>query len=163
MSSRNRLRNVNVSDDEFNHLRSHFLDEIFIRDKIFDKSMPNEFDSFAKFIDQTKPFDIVIDGLNVAYSTQTLKPLVAANIVRNFFFVELRCFFRCWTRQELNEWTKKFNFSAGHCGETFRRSKSKASGHWTKIYGELAKSSDGLHSKKCKFISHRKLVRINKN
>lgn len=86
MSSRNRLRNVNVSDDEFNHLRNHFFDEIFIRDKIFDKSMPKEFDSFSKFIDQTKPFDIVIDGLNVAYSTQTVKPLVAANIVRNFFF-----------------------------------------------------------------------------
>lgn len=94
MSSCNRLRNVNVSDDEFNHLRNHFFDEIFIRDKIFDKSMPKEFDSFSKFIDQTKPFDIVIDGLNVAYSTQTVKPLVAANIVRNFFFVVFRCFFR---------------------------------------------------------------------
>lgn len=84
MSSRNRLRSVHVSDDEFSHLRSHFLDEIFIRNKVFDKSMPKEFDSFIKFIDQTMPFDIVIDGLNVAYSTQTVTPLVAANNVSEF-------------------------------------------------------------------------------
>lgn len=81
MSSRKRLRNIHVSGDEFNNLSSHFLDKVFIRNNDFGKSTPKEFDSFIKFIDQTKPFDIVIDGLNVAYSTPSRKPSVAANIV----------------------------------------------------------------------------------
>lgn len=38
-------------------------------------------DSFIKFIDTTKPYDYVIDGLNVAYKTHLSNHLVLAKNV----------------------------------------------------------------------------------
>lgn len=44
------------------------LSKVIIGDDIFQKTTPSEFYQFNQFIDKTKPYDIVIDGLNIAYS-----------------------------------------------------------------------------------------------
>lgn len=44
------------------------LSKVIIGDDIFQKTTPSEFHRFNQFIDKTKPYDIVIDGLNIAYA-----------------------------------------------------------------------------------------------
>ncbi|XP_043677206.1 mitochondrial ribonuclease P catalytic subunit [Vespula pensylvanica] len=51
----------------FNKLFKSVLSELLIGNDIFQKTTPSEFTQFKEFIDKTKPFDIVIDGLNMVY------------------------------------------------------------------------------------------------
>lgn len=89
------LRSVYATDDEFNELSNHFLDKILIGSSIFSKTTPQELESFLTFVDRTKPYDCVIDGLNVAHSKNSTNPLVQANsvdlisngILKEFFFL----------------------------------------------------------------------------
>ncbi|XP_055854477.1 mitochondrial ribonuclease P catalytic subunit [Episyrphus balteatus] len=68
------MRNISISDEEFEKLSSSFLERVLIRKDVFLKSSPKEVENFTKFIEKTGPFDCVIDGLNVAYSCGAKKP-----------------------------------------------------------------------------------------
>lgn len=80
-SCQKHLRNVHITDEEFKHLSSHIFDKILIGNNIFGKTTPQELESFIKFIDKTKPYDCVIDGLNVAYSKHKTNPVENADLV----------------------------------------------------------------------------------
>lgn len=67
-----------ITDDEYNNLCSHFIDKVFIGNK----STPQEMYSFMKFIDKTRPYDFVIDGLNLALGTDLKSHLAQSNMVR---------------------------------------------------------------------------------
>ncbi|KAL2719251.1 mitochondrial ribonuclease P catalytic subunit [Vespula squamosa] len=54
-------------ENDVNKLLKFVLSEIMIGNDIFQTTTPNEFIKFKQFIDKGKPFDIVIDGLNMAY------------------------------------------------------------------------------------------------
>ncbi|KAH8331993.1 hypothetical protein KR067_008052 [Drosophila pandora] len=64
---------VAISDEQFRMLSESFLERVLIRSDVFQRSTPKEVASFKKFVDRTAPYDCVIDGLNVAYSTGTKK------------------------------------------------------------------------------------------
>lgn len=51
-----------------------FLERVLVRHDVFVKSSPAEVAKFERFLQSQPPFDCVIDGLNVAYSTGNAKP-----------------------------------------------------------------------------------------
>ncbi|XP_014604961.1 PREDICTED: mitochondrial ribonuclease P protein 3 [Polistes canadensis] len=61
----------------FNKLSKTIINDIIIGDDIFQKTSPKELNNFKSFIRKFKPFDIVIDGLNVTLGkTQILDLLI---------------------------------------------------------------------------------------
>lgn len=79
VSCRLKLENVRVTKEEFTRLSEQFLEKVLIRKNVFLKSSPKEVVRFENFLTKTLPYDIVIDGLNVAYSMGTKSP---ANFAR---------------------------------------------------------------------------------
>ncbi|XP_055603151.1 mitochondrial ribonuclease P catalytic subunit [Uranotaenia lowii] len=73
------LASITVSEESFEALRQAFLQAVIIKKDIFNKTTPQELERFQKFLKKTKPYDVVIDGLNVAFSTGNQKsPVVYA-------------------------------------------------------------------------------------
>ncbi|KAL5281552.1 KIAA0391 family protein [Megaselia abdita] len=68
-----KLSHLQLMDREFNELQKHFLQSVLIRDDVFQKSSPDEVNLFLKIINKSQPYDCVIDGLNVVYSSGTNK------------------------------------------------------------------------------------------
>lgn len=62
------LRPVEVSDSEFKNLQECFLSNVMIGKNIFNNSSPQEFNDFKDYIEMTAPYDVVVDGLNLAYA-----------------------------------------------------------------------------------------------
>ncbi|XP_017120327.1 mitochondrial ribonuclease P catalytic subunit [Drosophila elegans] len=76
------LQPVAISDEQFRRLSECFLERVLIRRDVFQRSTPEEVARFKKYVERTAPYDCVIDGLNVAYSTGTKKsPQQLANLV----------------------------------------------------------------------------------
>ncbi|KAG1688214.1 Mitochondrial ribonuclease P catalytic subunit [Nymphon striatum] len=67
------------------------LRNVTIGDDIFRKSTPQEMKRFIRFMESQKPFDIVIDGLNVFYSQFHKKNIFRlANIIDHVFDMGMR-------------------------------------------------------------------------
>lgn len=103
------LEHVAISDRQFAELRDAFLDKVLIRNDVFQKSTPEEVTRFKKYVQQTAPYDCVIDGLNVAYSTGTKKPpqqlaKLLATVVR--YFKERHKSVLVLGRQHMRNWSK---------------------------------------------------------
>lgn len=62
------LKPVEVTDLEFKVLQERFLSDVMIGKNIFINSSPQELKDFKDFIEMTAPYDVVIDGLNLAYA-----------------------------------------------------------------------------------------------
>jgi ribonuclease P protein 3 len=60
-----------LTDKQFKTLSESFLKSVVLGRDVFTKSTPSEITAFQTFLKQSYPYDIVIDGLNVAYSTGT--------------------------------------------------------------------------------------------
>lgn len=58
----------NTFNNNFHKLSEVVLTDLIIGDDIFRKTSPKELNNFKSFIKKFKPFDIVIDGLNVTLS-----------------------------------------------------------------------------------------------
>jgi len=43
------------------------MDDVIIGSDIYHKTNPKELQNFKKFVEKTKPYDIVIDSLNIIY------------------------------------------------------------------------------------------------
>lgn len=69
------LEEISIESGEFQRLQKAFHEKVLIKDNIFIKSTPQEFNLFNRFLKSTGPFDVVIDGLNVAYSVGNNKPV----------------------------------------------------------------------------------------
>lgn len=68
ISCHKQLPAVSLNEDEFKTLSKTFLDDVMIRKDVFLKTSPAELQRFKDFVQNTMPYDCVIDGLNVAYS-----------------------------------------------------------------------------------------------
>nr|CAD7264676.1 unnamed protein product [Timema shepardi] len=67
-SCRKHLLPVNLTKKEFEDLRDAFMKEVVVGSNVFVKTSPEELQEFKTFLQRSRPFDVVIDGLNVAYS-----------------------------------------------------------------------------------------------
>lgn len=93
-SCRRLLEPVLISSREFQELRQNFAKKAVVGKNIFLKSTPEEIENFRTFLAKALPFDIVIDGLNVAYSRGRSDPLSMAKTV-GFFFKFLYIYCNC--------------------------------------------------------------------
>lgn len=62
------LKNVDITDSEFKMLQECFLSNVMVGKNIFNNSSPQELNDFKDFIEITAPYDVVVDGLNLAYA-----------------------------------------------------------------------------------------------
>lgn len=75
------LEPVVISSEEFKQLRYQFAKKAVIGKNVFLKSTPEEIENFRRFLAKSLPYDIVIDGLNAAFSRGRTDPLSLANTV----------------------------------------------------------------------------------
>ncbi|XP_077286763.1 mitochondrial ribonuclease P catalytic subunit isoform X2 [Arctopsyche grandis] len=71
-----------VSVDEHKLLKEAFYKQVMIGKNVFIKSNPKEVEDFLDFVKKTEPYDMVVDGLNVAYSVVNVKsPQILSNVL----------------------------------------------------------------------------------
>jgi len=61
------LSKITFNKKEFQELAKSVMDRVIVGSDIYRTTNPKELLRFKKFIENTKPYDIVIDGLNVTY------------------------------------------------------------------------------------------------
>ncbi|KAI5646293.1 protein-only RNase P domain-containing protein [Phthorimaea operculella] len=59
---------LKLTEDEFKLLQKHVKDKIIVGSDILLKTSEEELKGFLNFIEQTAPYDIVLDALNICYS-----------------------------------------------------------------------------------------------
>uniref|UniRef100_A0A182QC24 Mitochondrial ribonuclease P catalytic subunit n=1 Tax=Anopheles farauti TaxID=69004 RepID=A0A182QC24_9DIPT len=107
---RGNLASIVVTDDQFQALREKFLQAVLINREIFNRTTPEELKRFQTFLKKTIPYDVVIDGLNVAFSSGNQKnPTVYAHqvaaVVRHYVRQKKRVL--VIGRQHMDKWRSK--------------------------------------------------------
>ncbi|XP_015205679.2 mitochondrial ribonuclease P catalytic subunit isoform X2 [Lepisosteus oculatus] len=65
-SCRARLESIQLSEEEYRQLKDRVMSDVIRGRDVFTKTTPQELESFMSFVKKRPPFDVVIDGLNVA-------------------------------------------------------------------------------------------------
>lgn len=108
------LENISITKEEFDNLCSSFLQKVLIRKNVFLKSTPEELSKFEKFVEKTAPYDCVIDGLNVAFSSGIKKsPIVHAKLLAAVvkYFKQKNKHVLVLGRKHMNRWPlEQMNF-----------------------------------------------------
>lgn len=104
------LASIVVPEESFRALRDAFVQAVIIKKEIFNKTTPKELERFQVFLKKTTPYDVVIDGLNVAFSTGNQKnPAVyamqIASVVKHY--VRQRKRVLVIGRQHMDRWRSK--------------------------------------------------------
>ncbi|KAF5282016.1 hypothetical protein FQA39_LY00540 [Lamprigera yunnana] len=105
----NVLRNIELSEEEFKDLKTTIFNNVIVGSNVFYKSTPAELEKFKKFILNMKNYDVVIDGLNVAYSIGTKQsPSVFAFLVKSVVkhFVDKNKKVLVLGRTHMQKWSK---------------------------------------------------------
>lgn len=83
----NLLEQINLTDKDYANLKDIIINRVLVGQDIFKNTMPYELEKFFRLMDLYAPFDIIIDGLNVAYVTgETGAALTYAKVV---IFIQL--------------------------------------------------------------------------
>lgn len=64
---KNTLGTVQITANEFELVKKEFMHKVVKGSDIYQKTTPEEWQRFERLIEEHRPFDIVMDGLNVAY------------------------------------------------------------------------------------------------
>lgn len=114
-----KLTKMELTDDEFSELKEVFLKNVIIGQDIFIKSDPLEMGQFKEFVTNLGKFDVILDGLNIAYSvgtnkgTQVFSKLVASVIS---YFVQQKKSVLMLGRTHMNKWPKSnWNYIKNNC------------------------------------------------
>lgn len=66
------MAEITFSEKEFQELAKSVMHKVIIGSDVYCNTNPKELSNFQKFIENTKPYDIVIDGLNLTYAQKIL-------------------------------------------------------------------------------------------
>ncbi|KAJ0176192.1 hypothetical protein K1T71_008366 [Dendrolimus kikuchii] len=83
MSCKNTLDLLSLSKDEFNSLKEVIQDKLIVGSDLFLKTSPTELRTFLKFIEHNAPFDVVLDGLNIAYAANNVPGIEKVTVLNN--------------------------------------------------------------------------------
>lgn len=64
---RRTMKNASITRDQFQALKDNMLEKVLCGADVYKGSHPEELHKFYKLIENNAPYDVVIDGLNVAY------------------------------------------------------------------------------------------------
>jgi hypothetical protein len=70
------LAEVTINDDIFRKLVKSMMDDVIIGSDIYYKTNPKELQNFKTFVEKTKPYDIVIDSLNITHKDKSSPQMV---------------------------------------------------------------------------------------
>lgn len=100
-SCQKHLNTITITEEEFRTLQRAFMDRVVVGKDVFRNTTPEEIKGFLHFVKMTAPYDLVIDGLNVAFtggSKKTQSPqsqarsvsiiTVSANLCYILFFIQ---------------------------------------------------------------------------
>ncbi|XP_064179487.1 mitochondrial ribonuclease P catalytic subunit isoform X1 [Anguilla rostrata] len=79
-----RLESIQLSEEEYRQLKDQVMKDVIEGRDVFNKTTPEELESFKAFVKRKPAFDVVVDGLNVANITakgsqsETLLAVVSA-------------------------------------------------------------------------------------
>ncbi|KAJ8411758.1 hypothetical protein AAFF_G00153960 [Aldrovandia affinis] len=68
-SCRARLESIKLNEEEYGQLKDRVMKDIIEGQDVFNKTTPEELESFKTFVKRRPAFDVVVDGLNVANVT----------------------------------------------------------------------------------------------
>ncbi|KAF5891345.1 mitochondrial ribonuclease P protein 3 isoform X1 [Clarias magur] len=63
------LESIQLTEEEYTQLKRRVMEDVIEGRDVFNKTTPEELESFKKFVKDRPPFDVIIDGLNVACAT----------------------------------------------------------------------------------------------
>lgn len=72
---------LTLSEEEFNILQNVVKEKLIIGSDLFLKSSPEELKRFLDFVEKTAPYDIVLDGLNIAFTVRD--PYNRIRVIKN--------------------------------------------------------------------------------
>lgn len=76
------MQNFDLSDEEFNDMKNTIIDNVIVGKDVFNKTTPLELSTFKAFISKITNIDVVVDGLNVAFTAGDKQhPSVTSNLV----------------------------------------------------------------------------------
>lgn len=76
-----------MSAEEFASLKKAIFENVIVGKDIFQRTTPKELNQFKKFVANMPQYDVVIDGLNVAYAIGTRQSAnVFSSLVSNITF-----------------------------------------------------------------------------
>ncbi|XP_014482187.1 PREDICTED: mitochondrial ribonuclease P protein 3 [Dinoponera quadriceps] len=78
------LSDLKFSRDTFQELVDAFMKRVIVGSDIYFTSNPRELRKFMEFVERTKPYDIVIDGLNITYTMKKVNPRSLPMVVEHF-------------------------------------------------------------------------------
>ncbi|CAH1971845.1 unnamed protein product [Acanthoscelides obtectus] len=105
-----KLKNFELTTEEFAELKLGVFENVIVGKDIFSRTNPAELEKFNKFVANMGAFDVVLDGLNVAYSAGTKhSPFVLSGLVAAVvqYFVERNRSVLVLGRMHMNKWPKK--------------------------------------------------------
>lgn len=86
-----RLKLLNLKDQDFNDLREAFLQRAVMKSDIYINTTAGEFKKYMELIDTFKPFHVVLDGLNAAYSYQGFLSKKNLSMHVSYIFFKIQC------------------------------------------------------------------------
>ncbi|XP_012256133.2 mitochondrial ribonuclease P catalytic subunit [Athalia rosae] len=81
------LSPLNLSAEDYSMLLNAVVEKALVGNDVYHRTTPVELKKFQNFINRTKPYDVVVDGLNVAYKNRQVSNNPAqkvATLVRQF-------------------------------------------------------------------------------
>lgn len=85
MKCKNKLQSAGITSQQFTNLRKEFVHKVVKGTDIYHKTTPKEWKEFEQVIHKYGPFDIVLDGLNVAHCAN---PKFYSNSITNLTITE---------------------------------------------------------------------------
>lgn len=83
-----KLESFKVSTELFSNLAKEIRENVIIGSDVYQKTTPKELRFFLQFVEKRKPWDIVIDGLNVAYLSKLARK-VAGHLVSKIYALSI--------------------------------------------------------------------------
>lgn len=100
---------LSLTDEEFTLLQQNVKEKLIVGSDLFLKTSPAELKRFSDFVEKTAPYDIVLDGLNIAYTAgvgnNMNKVKVLNNVVEHFVGQKKKILLL--GRQHMMRWNKR--------------------------------------------------------